>query len=99
MGMSRTGVSSHRAPANGMAPRKARPAATSRAPVLRTRRRGLELTRPVSHPRCPLFLSDPGRILGAMTTLLAIGTQKGLFLATSDDDRRTWQVGPAQFSG
>ncbi|MEV4343351.1 exo-alpha-sialidase [Actinoplanes sp. NPDC049596] len=34
-----------------------------------------------------------------MTTLLAIGTQKGLFLATSDDDRRTWQVGPAQFSG
>ncbi|MEU8814158.1 exo-alpha-sialidase [Actinoplanes sp. NPDC048796] len=34
-----------------------------------------------------------------MTTLLAIGTQKGLFLATSDDDRRTWQVGPAHFSG
>jgi hypothetical protein len=34
-----------------------------------------------------------------MTTLLAIGTQKGLFLATSDDDRRTWQVGPAHFPG
>ncbi|MFG1988895.1 WD40/YVTN/BNR-like repeat-containing protein [Actinoplanes sp. NPDC048988] len=34
-----------------------------------------------------------------MTTLLAIGTQKGLFLATSDDDRRTWQVGPVHFSG
>jgi photosystem II stability/assembly factor-like uncharacterized protein len=34
-----------------------------------------------------------------MTVLLAIGTQKGLFLATSDDERRTWQVGPAHFSG
>jgi hypothetical protein len=34
-----------------------------------------------------------------MTSLLAIGTQKGLFLATSDDDRRTWQVGPAHFAG
>jgi photosystem II stability/assembly factor-like uncharacterized protein len=34
-----------------------------------------------------------------MTVLLAIGTQKGLFLATSDDARRTWQVGPAQFPG
>jgi photosystem II stability/assembly factor-like uncharacterized protein len=34
-----------------------------------------------------------------MTVLLAIGTQKGLFLATSDDDRRTWRVGPAQFTG
>ncbi|MET0423198.1 MAG: exo-alpha-sialidase, partial [Actinoplanes sp.] len=28
-----------------------------------------------------------------------IGTQKGLFLATSDDDRRSWQVGPAHFAG
>jgi hypothetical protein len=34
-----------------------------------------------------------------MTALLAIGTQKGLFLATSDDDRQTWRVGPAHFSG
>jgi photosystem II stability/assembly factor-like uncharacterized protein len=33
-----------------------------------------------------------------MTVLLAIGTQKGLFLATSDD-RRSWRVGPARFSG
>jgi photosystem II stability/assembly factor-like uncharacterized protein len=32
-----------------------------------------------------------------MTGLLAIGTQKGLFLATSDDDRRSWRVGPAHF--
>jgi photosystem II stability/assembly factor-like uncharacterized protein len=32
-----------------------------------------------------------------MTVLLAIGTQKGLFLATSDDDRRTWRVGDAHF--
>jgi hypothetical protein len=28
-----------------------------------------------------------------MTDLLAIGTRKGLWLATSDDDRRTWSVG------
>jgi photosystem II stability/assembly factor-like uncharacterized protein len=34
-----------------------------------------------------------------MTTLLAIGTQKGLFLATSDDDRRTWRVSPAHYAG
>nr|WP_221375913.1 sialidase family protein [Actinoplanes polyasparticus] len=34
-----------------------------------------------------------------MTVLLAIGTQKGLFLATGDDDRRAWQVGPALFPG
>jgi hypothetical protein len=34
-----------------------------------------------------------------MTVLLAIGTQKGLFLATSGDDRRSWQVGPALFPG
>ena len=27
-------------------------------------------------------------------TLLAIGTKKGLWLATSDDDRRTWSVLP-----
>jgi hypothetical protein len=32
-----------------------------------------------------------------MTVLLAIGTQKGLFLATGSDDRRSWQVGPAHF--
>ena len=32
-----------------------------------------------------------------MTVLLAIGTQKGLFLATSSDDRRSWTVGPAHF--
>ena len=34
-----------------------------------------------------------------MTELLAIGTKKGLFLATSDDNRRSWQVGPAHFPG
>jgi hypothetical protein len=27
-----------------------------------------------------------------MTVLLAIGTEKGLFLATSDDDRKSWEV-------
>jgi hypothetical protein len=27
-----------------------------------------------------------------MTDLLAIGTRKGLFLARSEDGRRTWQV-------
>jgi hypothetical protein len=32
-----------------------------------------------------------------MTVLLTIGTQKGLFLATSADDRRSWQVSPAHF--
>ncbi|HET9517374.1 MAG TPA: exo-alpha-sialidase [Actinoplanes sp.] len=32
-----------------------------------------------------------------MTVLLAIGTQKGLFLATSDDDRRSWEISPAHF--
>jgi hypothetical protein len=32
-----------------------------------------------------------------MTVLLTIGTQKGLFLATSTDDRSTWQVSPAHF--
>jgi len=30
-------------------------------------------------------------------TLLAIGTKKGLWLATSDDDRRTWTVNPPQY--
>src|SRR4051794_22926641 len=34
-----------------------------------------------------------------MTVLLAIGTQKGLFLASSDDERRTWHIGPAHFPG
>ena len=34
-----------------------------------------------------------------MTVLLAIGTQKGLFLATGDDERRSWHVGPAHFPG
>ncbi|MEV4638666.1 exo-alpha-sialidase [Actinoplanes sp. NPDC049548] len=34
-----------------------------------------------------------------MTELLAIGTQKGLFLATSDDDRQSWQVSSAHFFG
>jgi photosystem II stability/assembly factor-like uncharacterized protein len=33
----------------------------------------------------------------AMTFLLAIGTGKGLFLATSTDDRRTWQVSAPHF--
>jgi hypothetical protein len=28
-----------------------------------------------------------------MTDLLAIGTRKGLWLARSDDDRRTWTLG------
>lgn len=32
-----------------------------------------------------------------MPTALAIGTEKGLFLATSSDDRRTWRVGEPQF--
>jgi photosystem II stability/assembly factor-like uncharacterized protein len=31
-----------------------------------------------------------------MTTLLMIGTRKGLFLARSDDDRKTWSVSPPQ---
>jgi photosystem II stability/assembly factor-like uncharacterized protein len=31
-----------------------------------------------------------------MTDLLAIGTRKGLFLARSEDDRRTWRVGEPQ---
>ncbi len=34
-----------------------------------------------------------------MTVLLAIGTQKGLFLASSDDDRRSWTVSPAHHPG
>ncbi|MEV4707115.1 exo-alpha-sialidase [Actinoplanes sp. NPDC049316] len=34
-----------------------------------------------------------------MTHMLAIGTQKGLFLATSDDDRRSWRVSSAHFPG
>jgi hypothetical protein len=33
-----------------------------------------------------------------VTVLLAIGTQKGLFLATSDDGRKSWQVSPAHFA-
>ncbi|MBE1488480.1 WD40/YVTN/BNR-like repeat-containing protein [Plantactinospora soyae] len=33
-----------------------------------------------------------------MTTLLAIGTSKGLFLATSGDDRRSWQISGPHFS-
>jgi photosystem II stability/assembly factor-like uncharacterized protein len=32
-----------------------------------------------------------------MTVLLAIGTLKGLFLARSDDDRKSWQVSEPQF--
>ncbi|MFC6021290.1 WD40/YVTN/BNR-like repeat-containing protein [Plantactinospora solaniradicis] len=32
-----------------------------------------------------------------MTALLAIGTSKGLFLATSGDDRRSWQVSGPHF--
>jgi hypothetical protein len=32
-----------------------------------------------------------------MSTLLAIGTRKGLWLARSDDDRRTWSISEPQF--
>jgi hypothetical protein len=32
-----------------------------------------------------------------MTVLLAIGTGKGLFLARSDDDRKTWQISAPHF--
>ena len=32
----------------------------------------------------------------APPVLLAVGTRKGLFLARSDDDRRTWSVSPPQ---
>jgi photosystem II stability/assembly factor-like uncharacterized protein len=32
-----------------------------------------------------------------MTTVLAIGTGKGLFLGTSDDDRKTWRVSGPHF--
>ena len=32
-----------------------------------------------------------------MSVLLAIGTQKGLFLARAADDRRAWEVSPAHF--
>ncbi|GID98334.1 sialidase family protein [Amorphoplanes digitatis] len=34
-----------------------------------------------------------------MTELLAIGTKKGLLLAISDDDRQSWKIGSAHFSG
>ena len=35
-----------------------------------------------------------------MTVLLAIGTGKGLFLARSEDDRKSWQLsGPHHPSG
>ncbi|WP_305782971.1 WD40/YVTN/BNR-like repeat-containing protein [Symbioplanes lichenis] len=34
-----------------------------------------------------------------MTVHLAIGTQKGLFLATSTDDRRSWEISPAHHAG
>ena len=44
-------------------------------------------------------MSDRPGILLPMTELLAIGTKKGLFLATSDDNRRSWQVSPAHFKG
>ena len=33
-----------------------------------------------------------------MTTLLTIGTGKGLFLATSDDDRLSWRVSGPHFA-
>ncbi len=32
-----------------------------------------------------------------MAHVLAIGTEKGLFLATSDDDRRSWRLGEPEF--
>ena len=32
-----------------------------------------------------------------MATLLAIGTAKGLFLATSADDRRSWEISGPHF--
>jgi photosystem II stability/assembly factor-like uncharacterized protein len=44
-------------------------------------------------------LSDRAGILLAMTELIAIGTKKGLFLATSEDDRRSWQLSSAHFPG
>lgn len=34
-----------------------------------------------------------------MTVILLIGTRRGLFIATSDDSRRTWQISPPQLSG
>ncbi|GAA2471872.1 WD40/YVTN/BNR-like repeat-containing protein [Winogradskya humida] len=34
-----------------------------------------------------------------MTATLAIGTRKGLFLASSDDDRRSWRLSSAHFPG
>jgi photosystem II stability/assembly factor-like uncharacterized protein len=44
-------------------------------------------------------LSDRAGILLAMTELIAIGTKKGLFLATSEDGRRSWQLSSAHFPG
>lgn len=44
-------------------------------------------------------MSDLAGILRAMTELLAIGTKKGLFLAISEDDRRSWKVSSAHFPG
>jgi photosystem II stability/assembly factor-like uncharacterized protein len=44
-------------------------------------------------------LSDRPGILLLMSELLAIGTKKGLFLATSDDQRQSWKVSSAHFAG
>ena len=44
-------------------------------------------------------MSDRAGILLAMTELIAIGTKKGLFLAKSKDDRRSWQLSSAHFPG
>ena len=32
-----------------------------------------------------------------MTVLLLIGTAKGLFVARSDEHRKSWEIGPVQF--
>ena len=40
-----------------------------------------------------------GILTGMTANLLSIGTSKGLFLARSDDDRRTWQISGPHFVG
>ena len=42
-------------------------------------------------------LSGVGWILRHMAHILMIGTSKGLFVARSDDDRRTWQISGPDF--
>src|SRR5206468_5669655 len=69
------------------------PPAHGRTPLSSERGEGV----PVAHPGGIRSLDDPGKHGANMTVLMAIGTGKGLYLARSEDDRKSWELSGPHF--